>query len=119
MHNVAAFPGCTRLASVCAPVARARAVSHYLIYIYNISPAHVKSRLLELLALARPMTRERVTSLLWLLSTRAAVLSPVRADVSSVDVFTHGEHPLCTCLRYNTSSDECVVCLTATGRFLQ
>lgn len=29
----------------------------------------------------------------------AAVVGAARSDVSSVDVFTHGEHPLCTCLR--------------------
>ena len=34
-----------------------------------------------------------------LLLTAPAAVVVVRADVSSVDVFTHGEHPLCTCLR--------------------
>jgi hypothetical protein len=34
-----------------------------------------------------------------LLLLQAVVLPTARADVSSVDVFTHGEHPLCTCLR--------------------
>jgi hypothetical protein len=34
-----------------------------------------------------------------LVLTGSAVFGVVCADVSSVDVFTHGEHPLCTCLR--------------------
>ena len=46
---------------------------------------------LPLLLLSRPLL-----PLLLLLSLTAPA---ARADVFSVDVFTHGEHPLCTCLR--------------------